>query len=472
MTSCSLGKCNHISLSNVKAAFQDLGFEFIVDDTSESISAVSKTGYIVALTSPKAIRSYDAEHPERIVCILVFCHSEHYLEYRVVCNNRGYDLKTQIKSLTNKTLLDDLHEGFECAICLKNPKHVVHCSTCCGSICVNCHDKLEDQFNGFAWICPFCRSNNLVGTWFGTPYCCLPGLTLSGSGDVADVFVNGIIANLDGLFEIWPRINSAWPTNFVKVIHKLSRTDRYGKGSDRISDARQMVRRLANFGRILQNNGVEVILSLYVVRLTHRVDANANTAIVEVSMFQLLMNDGNERIVQADKDSWLDVLKDTTLSDAFMRQKIEYVTPNTYVIPTHVTTFLCQVADEFKKIYNVNEMTVFVHNKHDRIKQISQLRKQFNFASSWWTSAKSNHGFNCDVLIETLEPVTMSLSMYRTLFAHAATQTTRSAVCICAIKTEQGCVDIRGFDFDASSCNWMDPADLEPLWAMVRKSTA
>ena len=313
------------TIASVRQALEAAGVPYVIDESARKLcSSRTLEGHMTLITSRSALRAYDAQHPERLVCILRKTSGDYY----VVVNNRELDLRaaiTRFLDFTTQALLKTL----ECCVCYARPKTFTLCSSCRATMCRCCLSKIDAKdLPGNSMQCPVCRQWNLDGEGFGTPWNTLqtslptnPPYPDRGAG----AQLSWLMTRLDGEVFVALRADRTFEVDNTFVLTRLpGAMDRYACGSMKPSGARK---RLEAFIREYGPRCTQ--LRLYISRVTFAIDRTANRPIEEISAFNV-RRDGSE-LLQLAPDAWIDVLERE--EGTTTRVKVQYTRPHTFVLP-------------------------------------------------------------------------------------------------------------------------------------------
>lgn len=272
------------NVSRIIESIEQNGIKYIVDDHSSSLDRcrLLESG-ITVLTSKRAIHSYDKNHPERIVCILV----KPDTSIRVFVNNRESEgVNNTVSRFWNVDFMK-MYSTLSCGICYATSKckktlKVAVCPYCSFMACESCLRKMTkmNKMNTLSRRCAQCRTWLLTGPEFGTPLDLLGGFPMQSTcDDPIDSFVD-IVSHLDGFVVVCPQIGDRMDSRNFMSVCKLSGTTRYMEDDMTPDELRSSLNKLWKKHR-------DWNFYLYVHRMTFRIDVDKEKHVDEVSRFQI-----------------------------------------------------------------------------------------------------------------------------------------------------------------------------------------
>lgn len=323
-------------MDQVISAITSLGVPFRIDEKIHSIAhanIIKKENEIIILTSKKAMATYDSIHPERITCIVIFKDS-----YRIIVNDREYDVVANIKFAYNATY--DFSKC-ECVVCFRKVKTFAMCHGCHGILCVKCNDKLTIDS---AIQCPVCRLWILSGDGFGRPF--KTKMVIENNDLKSASKLSSILNNIDGgEINIMLRVNHEFIYNQSLTMNKLVGTDRYSKTNMEYKSVPKIREKLNKWiGRWLETTPD---IMIYVVRKTYGIDKEFSKPIVEQSVFRVK----HDILYQLSVDACFKL----DFSENSVVKLVEYIEPSEYSIPKCVQDMF-----DFVNTYKCDKTISFV----------------------------------------------------------------------------------------------------------------
>ena len=356
------------SVSRVLEALRRANIQHAVDDCARSIETCTPLqDGLTVLTSPSAIRSYDAYHPERIVCIVL----KPDYTFRVVVNNRqSIDVDAELRSFWTMDRQQALHAAsVSCGICYQSAQtqtprkkkkrsrqfRFAVCTHCAFVSCVACLQKMG-SLGAPAVRCPNCRRWGLDGDAFGTPLAMLQSChrdcddneatkRCGGENDGINVFVERVIAPLDGEVTILPRIGEHVVADANLVTCRLAGTKRLSKEDPAYMTTTQLRKKLQQLWTACSRFR-RCQFYVYVFRTTFCTDvAETQKLIEEVSFFQITPD---RRLLQIDDDAWVLPAVSMAPEGADTKQvKVMHAEPHRYEAPAAFEKLLRHINEVF-----------------------------------------------------------------------------------------------------------------------------
>ena len=323
-------------ISNIQSFLDKKNITYVINDNCENFHKLLGTTVVTICTNAKAFANYDDEHPERIVCILVYEKS-----YLVIPKDRDLNIDTflQFWKSNYKRNMNDI----TCSICFEQIRKnlpMIPCSYCTSCICVKCNRKIEDDIPD-AFQCVSCRQWNLSGCGFGRPY---DQLTHGFKNKIelsTDEFVT-LLDSLEGNVLLIPRVNNEICIQKALSYCKLAFTNRYESNSPNKNDIRKLLKKFS-----------QPYVYIYTIRNTYKIHAESNLPIVDTSAF-MFSNTANS-IFQLNSNAYMQL---DIFDKAFM-QKIEYIQPYKFGLPELYKTMFEMITTKYK-----HDMTISISVNH------------------------------------------------------------------------------------------------------------
>lgn len=353
------------SFTDVTEAIESLGKTPYFNDTAKTIANFNvPKGRIAIVVSPRALKSYDPCHPERIRCILG---NDNKDEFIVIVKNRDLDVKTFIRYWDQRKSLTEIiaEKQSRCDVCdvnLINNRRKIPFHTCCVCsyiMCMRCFDKVA--VTSTSHKCPQCRQWSLDGEDYGLPY---NELDLTLPEDYEQLSLSKklyiILSKLDGSCMIIPRVDDAFVMTDEIQFCKASYTNRY-----LVNDIGDIVQSILDIYNAAKQTNPSSIVRFYTLRTTYKIDKSSDLPIEEISAFKI----NKKNITQYAPDSWIDVF-DEILGPRHkhqaVRHKVIYLSPHEYTLPKSFQALSIELAkiDHTKVVSIVNR---FINDKEPRV---------------------------------------------------------------------------------------------------------
>lgn len=306
-------------LSRVRAGLDAAGASWYEDHVCVLMKDCTvPAGQVALVLNPQAFKAYDAEHPERIVCLLVRRDGMDVI-FCAMVNNRDVNIEANVRRWLTAPLAKEEVQQTDCCVCMRDAptcKRMMVCIGCCSLLCERCALEIGDSD---ALQCPVCRQWQLSGPSFGTPLELL-ARTTTGSlceaptrcKDPAEALVD-VIAALDGEVFLLPCIGGELLFESSVVVGRLTKTNRRIDGTMRVREARMRLRALCR--RHLQSAADELVI--YSMRGVFAIDKERERPVEERSAFRLTRT----HLLQMRPDEW-DLIHD---APNVAVRKVEYM---------------------------------------------------------------------------------------------------------------------------------------------------
>ena len=343
---------NMLTYQDVIYKLRELGIEHILDETSTDVELVI-TKTLTVLTNNIAKKTYDEEHPERIVAFIVF--PEYY---RVIVNNRTTDLN--ILKFWNTPLASTSISL--CDICYNKLHRYIPCFWCNSKVCAPCDERLT--FDS-AKKCPICTRWNLYGSGFGLPNNMLSIVEQDKSSMVDGINrLRRIFEHMDGQTDVLVRIDKQFDNTYATwtrlfyVKQNMIKTRPLNVNDDSLTATMRNIRTRR------ENSNTHDFL-VYTFRRTFVID---ELPTMEVSVFKIGPSP-DFKLFQYGIDAWLPIfemtktkiIKVTYIEPYDFRQDLDYF-DLLKTIPTNAGNSVCMCS--VATINDITSMNFNVINKN------------------------------------------------------------------------------------------------------------
>jgi hypothetical protein len=340
------------SFADIINAIESLGKTPYFNDTAKTIANFNvPKGRIAIVVSPRALKSYDPCHPERIRCIL--CNDEK-VDLLIIVKNRDLDVKTFIRYWDQRKSIKELiaEKQSKCDVCcanLINRRKISFqiCCVCSYIMCKRCFDKVAVTSSSHK--CPQCRQWLLDGEDYGLPYKELD-FTLPDDYETLPLpkKLYAVLSKLDGRCLILPRVDEAFVMTDELQFCKASYTNRYLN-----NDINDIIESIMEIYNVVKQIDPSTEVRFYTLRTTYKIDKQHDLPIDEIAAFKITTND----IRQYAPDSWIDVF-DEVLGPQHqhqaIRHKVTYLSPHEYTLPKSFQALSIELAKiEHAKVVSI-----------------------------------------------------------------------------------------------------------------------